>query len=277
MIVWLASYPKSGNTLVRSLLSSYFFSADGIYQFDQIKNITQFPDVDLFKKFGVNTDDENETLNNYIKVQEKINKKKSIQFYKTHSSLFNISGKAFTDLNNSFGVIYIVRDPRNIVISWAYHNDISINDSCDYLISQKQTYGNPNVVYHGTWNYNFQSWKSFKFQKRYLLIKYEDLIKDKKQNFLKILKFINRFRNEKIFLDLKKIDNILNTTTFDKMKKKETEEGFFEAMTDKKSGKKKPFFHMGPDNDWSKILDVSIRSKIEDAFQTEMKELGYLK
>ena len=244
MIIWLASYPKSGNTLVRSLLSSYFFSADGIYQFDQIKNISQFPDIDLFKKFGVNTDDENETLNNYIKIQEKINKKKSIQFYKTHSSLFNISGKAFTDLNNSFGVIYIVRDPRNIVISW---------------------------------NYNFQSWKSFKFQKRYLLIKYEDLIKDKKQNFLKILKFINRFRNEKIFLDLKKIDNILNTTTFEKMKKKEMEEGFFEAMTDKKSGKKRPFFHMGPDNDWSKILDVSIRSKIEDAFQTEMKELGYLK
>ena len=36
MIIWLASYPKSGNTLVRSLLSSYFFSEDGIYEFDQI-------------------------------------------------------------------------------------------------------------------------------------------------------------------------------------------------------------------------------------------------
>ena len=82
MIIWLASYPKSGNTLVRSLLSSYFFSEDGIYQFDQIKNITQFPDVDLFKKFGVNTDDENETLNNYIKIQEKINKKNQFNFIK---------------------------------------------------------------------------------------------------------------------------------------------------------------------------------------------------
>ena len=36
MFIWLASYPKSGNTLVRSLLSSYFFSKDGI---DTIANI----------------------------------------------------------------------------------------------------------------------------------------------------------------------------------------------------------------------------------------------
>ena len=41
MIIWLASYPKSGNTLVRSLLSSYFFSKDGIFNFELIKNIKQ--------------------------------------------------------------------------------------------------------------------------------------------------------------------------------------------------------------------------------------------
>ena len=29
MFVWIASYPKSGNTLVRSMLTSYFFSNDG--------------------------------------------------------------------------------------------------------------------------------------------------------------------------------------------------------------------------------------------------------
>ena len=48
MIVWLASYPKSGNTLVRALLSSYFFSEDGIFNFDIIKNIKQFPHIGLF-------------------------------------------------------------------------------------------------------------------------------------------------------------------------------------------------------------------------------------
>lgn len=276
MIIWLASYPKSGNTLVRSLLSAYFFSEDGKYTFDQIKNIHQFPDVNLFKNLGINVNDQKEVIKNYIVVQNKINKKNSIQFYKTHSSLFNIDSNAFTNLKNSLGVIYIVRDPRNIVTSWAHHNDLSINDSSNYLIHQKETLGNSNKVYHGTWNYNFQSWKSFKYQDRYLLIKYEDLINDKKNIFLQILEFINKFRKEKFSIDIKKINNILNYTSFEKMKKLEKEKGFFEAMKDQETGINKPFFNLGPDNKWQNLLDDKIRSKIENAFQEEMSELGYI-
>ena len=44
MIIWLASYPKSGNTLARSLLSSYIFSKDGNLNFKLLRNIKQFPD-----------------------------------------------------------------------------------------------------------------------------------------------------------------------------------------------------------------------------------------
>ena len=276
MIIWLASYPKSGNTLVRSLLSAYFFSKEGDYNFDLIKNIQQFPDINLFKKFGVNINNENEIIKNYISIQDKINKKNSIQFYKTHSSLFKIKDNAFTDLRNSLGVIYIVRDPRNVVTSWAHHNNLSINDSCDYLIHQKETSGNPNKVYHGTWNYNFHSWKSFKYEERYLLIKYEDLILEKKNNFLKILEFINKFNKKKFTINIKKFDNVLNSTSFKNMKKLENEKGFFEAMTDKNSGKKKPFFNLGPENNWKKILDGKVRIKIEKVFKDEMEELGYL-
>ena len=53
MIVWLASYPKSGNTLVRSMLASYFFSKEGLYNFDLIRNIKQFPNISLFEDLGI--------------------------------------------------------------------------------------------------------------------------------------------------------------------------------------------------------------------------------
>ena len=91
MFVWLASYPKSGNTWLRSMLAAYFFSNTGIYNFDLITNIKQFPETGLFKNLGINTDNEQEVIKNYIKVQEKFNNKKSIQFLKTHSYLFNIN------------------------------------------------------------------------------------------------------------------------------------------------------------------------------------------
>ena len=43
MIIWIASYPKSGNTYVRSFLSSYYFSKKGKFEFDLLLNIKQFP------------------------------------------------------------------------------------------------------------------------------------------------------------------------------------------------------------------------------------------
>ena len=55
MIVWLASYPKSGNTLIRSMLSAYYFSSDGEYNFELVKNIRQFPSAALFEREGVDT------------------------------------------------------------------------------------------------------------------------------------------------------------------------------------------------------------------------------
>ena len=82
MFVWLASYPKSGNTLVRALLSSYFFSKDGKFDFDLIKNINQFPKESYFIKNGVNIKNENEVIKSYLKVQESINLKNSVQFLK---------------------------------------------------------------------------------------------------------------------------------------------------------------------------------------------------
>ena len=90
MIVWLASYPKSGNTFVRSLLSSYIFSKDGNFNFELLKNIKQFPDNSLFKQLGVDINNEEEMFKNYINTQKIFNQKDSIRFLKTHSCFLNI-------------------------------------------------------------------------------------------------------------------------------------------------------------------------------------------
>ena len=129
MFIWLPSYPKSGNTLVRAMLSSYFFSKNGIFEFNHLKNINQFPHVRLFERLGIDIENEKEVLKNYINVQSSINKKNEIQFLKTHSYLFNIDNNPFTDIKNSLGAIYIVRDPRNVVTSYAHHYNISIEES----------------------------------------------------------------------------------------------------------------------------------------------------
>ena len=284
MIVWLASYPKSGNTLLRSMLAAYFFSKDGIYDFSLIQNIRQFPNIRLFENLGVDIRNEKEVIKNYIKVQESFNKKNSVQFLKTHSYLFNIDNNAFTDLKNSLGSIYIVRDPRNVVTSWAKFANVTIQKAADTLINTTQFGGDLNVkegsersmVHMGTWNGNFQSWKSFKYQDRYLLIKYEDLINNREENFLKVLKFIFKLQKSKFYLNKSKFENVIETTDFEKLKKLEKEKGFSEAKTNKITGEKIPFFNLGPKNDWKTMLDPVTRLQIEKSFEKEMKELNYL-
>ncbi len=279
MFIWLASYPKSGNTLVRSMLSSYFFSNDGIFNFDLIRNIKQFPKTDLFEKNGVNIHDEKEIIRNYIKVQEQINEKNSLQFLKTHSYLFNIENNPFTNLEHTLGVIYIVRDPRSIVISSSNHNSCSHQTTTDQIIDGPPIRGDNKssvFVYPGTWSGNYNSWKSFKSIQKYLLIKYEDLILDKEKNFLSILKFIHKLKKIDFVLDKKKFQNSLDSTNFIKLQDLENKKGFEESAIDKISGNKIKFFYLGPKNDWSKMLNKSLSTRIENIFQKEMIELGYI-
>jgi len=279
MFFWIASYPKSGNTLTRSLLASYFFSADGKFNFHQLQNIPQFPDISLFKRYGLNTKDEQELLKNYVFVQKQINKKNSIQFLKTHSCLFNINNNPFTNLNVSLGAIYIVRDPRNVLISAAHHYQSTQKKTADYLVKGYNIGkydGKEIVTYTGDWAFNYNSWKSFREVNKYLLIKYEDLINDKEKSFYKILEFIYAIKNIDFVLDKKKFKNTLQSTDFQNMQKLENEGGFVEAITDEETGKKIKFFNLGKKTEWKKLLDPHLKSYIEKAFRKEMIELGYL-
>ena len=279
MFIWLASYPKSGNTLVRSLLSSYFFSKNGIFNFELIKNIKQFPIKELFLKNGVDINNEKEVIRSYLKVQESFNIKNSIQFLKTHSYLFNIENNPFTKLEYSLGVIYIVRDPRNVVLSSSNHNSQSNERSTeDLIIGRELRYkGKENIkVYTGTWGGNFNSWKSFKSVNKYLLIRYEDLIKEKDKIFYEILKFIHNLKNVEFVLDKKKFKNVLDSTEFGRVQKLESQKGFDESMIDKKTGKRIKFFNLGEKTNWQSTLEPNLQNKIEEAFGKEMKELGYI-
>ena len=51
MIIWLASYPKSGNTWVRSIIASLIYSSDGRFNFKLLNKIDQFPEKKYFKDF----------------------------------------------------------------------------------------------------------------------------------------------------------------------------------------------------------------------------------
>jgi len=257
-------------------LSSYFFTKNGIFNFDILKTIKQFPHGPLFEKIGIDIKNDKKVLDNYIKVQELLNKKESLQFWKTHSALLN----CFTNYQNTLGVIYIVRDPRNVVISASNHFNYSIEESVYRLLNPTILGGHfarnhYKVTQHiTTWSMNYQSWKLMKKHNRYLLIKYEDLVKNTESVFSKILEFIYKLMNQNFIIDKKKLINVLKSTKFENLQKLEQKNKFHESP--EHNGKKQTFFKYGPKRNNLDILDKSIKNKIENELRNEMMELGYL-
>ena len=277
MIIWLPSYPKSGNTLLRSILATYFFSNDGVFNFKHLYKIGQFPSLIHFERLGLDISDSDQIYKNIIKAQELINSNsKDLKFFKTHSALAKINDNDFTDFKNTLGAIYVVRDPRNVVTSFAHHYQVDIDEATRCLMNEKfWNYKNEKVpkTFLSSWSQNYNSWKNLK-EKTYF-IKYEDLIKNKKAVIIKVFNFFNSL-GIKIKLDMIKLNKIIKSTEFEKMKDLENKESFRESIIDKETGKKRPFFNLGPQNDWKKILGEYNKEKIEKAFEKEMLELGYL-
>ena len=84
MIIWLSSYPKNGNTWLRSLISAYYYTKDGFFLGDQqLKNISQFPIKKYLESFEYDPGKAGDTVRLWLAAQEKINLDKKIRFFKT--------------------------------------------------------------------------------------------------------------------------------------------------------------------------------------------------
>ena len=283
MIFWIASYPKSGNTWIRSLLCSYYYTNDGVFTDDTLlKNIGQFPEKKYFEKFNYNISVPGDTARFWIKAQELINQDKKLRFFKTHNFLGMINNTQFTNEKYTLAAIYILRDPRNIITSLKYHFEMSYEESLKFMLNErkftydyfkKNDYGD--FQFLSSWEKNYQTWINNKIFPT-LVIKYEDLISNTYDEFKKIIKFIDNLINKKNEFDKKKVLNSLSSTSFSNLKKIENIKGFSESLNSKTNNKKIPFFHLGPENNWENKLDKDFKIKVNEVFKKNLEELRYL-
>ena len=285
MIIWIASYPKSGNTWLRSIISALVYSDDGIFDFKLLKKIRQFPEKIYFKDLIKDFSNFDEIKKNWIFAQDKINLDNKIKFFKTHQGKYTVDGDDFTNNINTRAVIYVVRDPRNVINSISNHYSLSVENSLKFMLSPKLIGNDKNFeesfmdnkpsmfTLLGKWNDHYRSWTRNK--KNLLLIKYENLIRDPKIEMDKIIHFLNKYL--KFDTSIEKNKNIIETTSFEYLKKLEGKGLFKEAPLKKNTAGRVKFFNLGPKNQWAKESNQEIIKSIEKNFSTEMRELGYLK
>lgn len=273
-INWLASYPKSGNTWVRCFLQAYFTNKIDINEL----TISVQDDVAPAYQTGIRDDITRRPIDiqhlarpmALLRFVEQYNSQNlSIPlFIKTHSPNVSCNGIDMLPANLTRSVVYIVRDPRDVLPSYAKHMGVGIDVGLKWMTDKYRTL-NPTehrvADYISDWATNVDSYLVDK-EHNVLIVKYEDMRVSPFKEFRRIL----------THLGIDPIDcrirSAIELVELDKLRAKEKKEGFLESSPHAKD----KFFGRGEVGSYVEKLSIKQINKIERKFYTVMKKLGYI-
>jgi len=266
-ITWIASYPKSGNTWVRSLITAYMNNGNL-----DINQIMRTNDKMPFYYEGILDQSISEwgiieqALIKPVAMLKMLKESNKNLILKTHDCNMAVSGISQIPMDITLSCIYIVRDPRDIALSIKNHYGLKNNqDAVVKLLDEN----NMNIAknegllsLHLSWKVHINSWVR-ELPYPVLIVKYENLLEKPVETFGQIIKFLN-FKYDKSL-----IEKSIDSCSFKNMQKQEINHGFKESVG-------KQFFHKGKAKRWKTELEPELQKKITTAFSKEMKKLGYL-
>ena len=268
-ITWLASYPKSGNTWMRMFLASYSSDSPvdinhtGAFSYDDMAKYTY--QVVSPKPIDELEAHEMAAIRGAYLVHMTNFAQDGRLFMKTHSCIGDVADYPMIPQEFTDSAIYMVRDPRDVVCSYAHHCNDSIDETIDFMLKPAATIShNTRFNALGTWEEHFKSWLADDLDFPRIFVKYEDMVEKPEALFRKVVEFLGWE------LDEDKLKRAIANTEFETLKKQEKTKGFKEQST---AGVN--FFRQGKVGKWKDQLSDKQEKRISDAFTETMEKLGY--
>lgn len=276
MIVWLASYPKSGNTWLRHLLACY--RADDAVPINDLARSGAWPhdaDPQLFAHVSDQplTDVGPEALHGLRPaVHAHIARSApDTVCVKTHNVAGFHNGQPMFAPELTAGAVYLARDPRAVAVSWAHHGQVSLDDSIDAMNTPRRVLGSTldggaeaPLTLVSTWSTHVASWRRFARLIPTLMVRYEDLIGDPMETLQAIARFLGHAP------DPARTRRAIRRTSFARVQRDEAIQGFHEAPPGT------TFFRQGTSDGWKNAMSRGQRRRIERAHHSTMETLGYV-
>ncbi|NQW08894.1 MAG: sulfotransferase domain-containing protein [Alphaproteobacteria bacterium] len=270
-ILWLASYPKSGNTWVRIFLDNLFRNAREPVSINDLQ-VVNFGDAQprLYQPLSDRpvTDLSDEEIQRLREpVQRHLASRAETSIVKTHNILGHAFDTPIIHLEHSMGAIYIVRNVFDVTVSLARHYGTSMDDAVEGI--GRPTMHTPTtsaaVVQHlGRWCDHYRSWMSVPgFEP--LVLRYEDLRAKPFKQFSKIAKFL------KLPANPDRVKRAIRFSNFDEVSRQEQRHGFTERVREDQT-----FFRTGKVGGWRQHLTEAQVARLIDVHGEVLRELGYL-
>jgi hypothetical protein len=274
-IVWLASYPKSGNTWFRIFLENLLSNAKTPIDINELTH-SQIASsrVLLDAALGVSSADltnrEIELLRPkaYIQIAKETD---DLVFIKAHDAWKrNYLGEAMFPENATKAVLYFIRNPLDVAVSFSYHSSKKLEKTIADMNNSSFTFCNdPKRVYNqvqqvlSDWSHHVTSWIDESGLPVHL-IKYEEMLSDTEQTFSRALKYLG------LNIDADRIREAVTFSSFGLLKEIEEKKGFNEKPSNMES-----FFRNGKADIWKEHLNSSLAKEIVRNHITQMERFSY--
>lgn len=270
-IMWLASYPKSGNTWVRAFLHNLMRNPKEPYDINRLSDFTlsdcQMRWFQLFDPRPGPQISKEEIAALRPRVHEAMTRASpDTVFVKTHNALMVDRGTPMITLELTAGAIYIVRNPLDLVISHSHHYGLTIDESIKAIATPGLQGLNEEIhcyELHGSWSENVKSWTQNPSPALHV-VRYEDMLDSPRRSFGGIVAFLGLKPPRERF------ERALRLSSFRVLQEQEKRHGFIE-----RSKSARMFFREGRKDQWRKVLTPAQIDAIVSSHGEQMARFGY--
>ncbi|HEX3499159.1 MAG TPA: sulfotransferase domain-containing protein [Stellaceae bacterium] len=271
-IIWLASYPKSGNTWVRSFLHNFLTAPDRSYDINRLTDLTAGESMtDLYRAVDP-TLDEHYTDDRIRELRPLVHRAISRRspdtvLVKTHNALAEVDDAPLISLDVTAGAIYVVRNPLDVAISFSHHNRTTIDNIIEFMNTKSAaTKSNAANVYefYDSWSGHVASWTATPSPTLHVM-RYEDMLANPQKSFAAVVKFLG------IEAPRQRIEKAVRLSSFQVLKEQERRQGFRERPRAMEA-----FFREGKAGQWKKVLSKEQIAAIVSAHREQMERFGYV-
>lgn len=275
-VIWLASYPKSGNTWFRVFLTNLLNETDKPANINDLKETSISSSRKIFDDYtGLSSSDLTHQEIDFLRpdvYRMQSAESDELLFKKAHDKYYFVEGtKALFPKEISHCAIYFVRNPLDVAVSFAYHGAKSIEKTIDVINNPKYAFCDGSSKLHnqlrqllGSWSEHVESWITQQ-EIPVKVIRYEDMVNRTFETFKTAIEFIGIKKSDQ------QIKEAIQKSSFSELSKQEKQDGFREKMI-----KSKAFFRKGEIGDYKNHLSSEMIQEIISQNKQVMVDFGYL-
>ena len=272
-IVWLASYPKSGNTWLRAFLANLIANRADPLKPDELKNYAD--DEALPERFSELAGKPSHELNfgEIAMLRPRVHaliaqRAQGTRLVKSHNMAGSIDGHPLYNWQVTAGAICVVRNPLDVAVSMMHHFRLGVDEAIERLGNENVATANDAMFVTqmlGSWSRHVAGWADIaqRSESRIVLLRYEDLLEKPAKHFAKTAKLLG-------IQDKLRVERAVRHAGFDTLAGLEKREGFIEATNGMR------FFRAGRANQWREVLNRDQVARVVEDHREQMARFKYL-